>query len=139
MEKTIMKKAKVSEQICKCFRFNIHIQLWFILMFLLVAAIKNTVFTSLAKHRARVKTSSYHREGTSGGEESLVYFTTLSQVFVTVQLGQDMAPCETQASESHFGNTKLDQSDHFKRITSSFPRQIFSLHKTDFSGFRNKH
>ena len=73
-------------------------------------------------------------------EEKGVWSTyTLSQVFVMLQLGQDTAPCETQASESHFGNTKLDQNDHFKRITSLFPRQIFSLHKTDFSGFRNKH
>lgn len=56
-----------------------------------------------------------------------------------LQLGQDMAPCETEASESHFGNTKLDPNDHFKRVISLFPRQIFSLHKTDFSDFRNKH
>lgn len=56
-----------------------------------------------------------------------------------LQSGQDMAPCETQASESHFGNTKLDPNDHFKRVTSLFPRQIFSLRKTDFSGFRSKH
>lgn len=49
-----------------------------------------------------------------------------------LQLGQDMALCETQATESHSGNTKLDQNDPFKRVTSLFPRQIFSLHKTDF-------
>lgn len=49
-----------------------------------------------------------------------------------LQLGQDMAPCETQATESHSGNKKLDQNDYFKRLTSLFPRQIFSLHKTDF-------
>lgn len=63
---------------------------------------------------------------------------TSSQVFVMLQLGQDIAPCETETSKSHFGNTKLDQNEHFKRITSLFPRQI-SLHKTDFSGLRNKH
>lgn len=56
-----------------------------------------------------------------------------------LQLGQDIAPCETETSKSHFENTKLDQNEHFKRITSLFPRQIFSLHKTDFSDFRNKH
>lgn len=49
-----------------------------------------------------------------------------------LQLGQDMALCETRATESHSGNTKLDQNDHFKRETALFPRQIFSLHKTDF-------
>lgn len=49
-----------------------------------------------------------------------------------LQLGQDMAPCETQATESHSGNKKLDQNYYFKRLTSLFPRQIFSLHKTDF-------
>lgn len=35
-----------------------------------------------------------------------------------LQLGQDMAPCETQASESHSGNKKLDQNDYFKRLTN---------------------
>lgn len=49
-----------------------------------------------------------------------------------LQLGQDMASCETQATESHSGNKKLNQNEHFKRITSLFPRQMFSLHKTDF-------
>lgn len=49
-----------------------------------------------------------------------------------LQLGQDMALCETQATESHSGNTKLDKNYNFKRATSLFPRQIFSLHKTEF-------
>lgn len=44
-----------------------------------------------------------------------------------LQLGQDMAPCETHATESHFGNTKLDQNYHFQRETSLFPKQIFLL------------
>lgn len=46
----------------------------YFLMFHLVAATKNSlVFTRLAKHRARVKTSRCHREGTIGGERNLVY------------------------------------------------------------------
>lgn len=43
---------------------------------------------------------------------------TLSQVFIMLQLGQDMAPCETHATENHSENTKLDQNDHFKLVKS---------------------
>lgn len=72
-------------------------------------------------------------------EKGLWSTYTVCEVFIMLQSGQDTAPCETQASESHFGDTKLDPNDHFKRVTSLFPRQIFSLHKTYFSGFRNKY
>lgn len=73
-------------------------------MFLVVAAIKNSLCSLAWQSTSHGLRQAAPAEKVQVEEKGVWSTWTLSQVFKMLQLGQDMAPCETQATESHSGN-----------------------------------
>lgn len=68
-------------------------------------------------------------------EEKGIWSTnTLAQVFIMLQLGQDMAPCQIQASESHFDiitTTLKAYHLHSQDKYSHYTKSIFLASETN--------